>query len=227
MPPAGYSPSGSRSGSWTAALVIALLLSGGWLLLPGICVVLPAGTSGSLFSRSVLLQLLYPFERDWVYPLNLLHGLGPIILVLVAMCHWWRKVQMVRVVTIFYAIGLSIMFALHPARRLMDFMIIGVVGTWACILLVALRSKASPGSALVALMALQLGTVESFVGLGPYRGLPYWCLMTCLGIIFLYGVLHYTRKFRHKVLGRFTTIHRRPPPQSPTRQTLEGGQWKA
>lgn len=218
--------SAPRSRIWTVALVVAFLLGLGWLLLPGTYVVLPVGTSDHVLARTVLLQLLRPFQVDWAYGLDVVYDLGPLVLVLLAIAHWWRKVPVVRIACGVYTILLSVMFAFHPARRLMDMMIMGVVGLWAIVLLIALRSKASPGSALVALFALQLGTIEWSVGLGPYRGLPFWCLMACLTIVFVYGILHYTRKLRHKILGRFTTIRRRPPPAVLQRRTLEGDQWK-
>jgi len=215
-----------RSRVWTAALVAALALALGWLLLPGVCVVLPAGTSDHLLARSVALQMVRPFPIDRWYALDLAYALGPVILVLLAIAHWWRKVTLLRIVTVTYGFMMSIMIAFHPARHEMDLMIVGAVGLWSIVLLLALRSKASPGSALVALVAAQLASVEAFVGLGPARGLPYWCLMACLAIIFVYGLLHYTRKLRHNILGRFTTIRRRPPPAAIPRRVLEGDQWK-
>lgn len=215
-----------RSRVWTAALVAAALFGLGWLLLPGTCVVLPAGTSDSVFPRSVLLQILRPFPADLSFALDVAYALGPLVLVALAFAHWWRKVPVVRIGATGYAILMTVMVGLHPARRMMDLALMGVVGLWAVILLVALRSHASPGSALVALLAIQLATVESFVGLGHFRGLPYWCLISCLAIVFVYGLLHYTRKLRHSILGRFTTIRRRPPPSAGHREALQGGQWK-
>jgi hypothetical protein len=215
-----------RSRLWSVALWTALVLAWGWLLLPGVCVVLPAGTSESLLARSVLLSILRPFRKDWEYPLEVLFAFGPLILVLLAMAHWRRMTWLVRSFSVVFALLFSAMFAFHPARRMMDLMLMGVVGFWALILLVGFRSKASPGSALVALLALQLGTTAFFVGLGPYRGIPYWCLLGCLGIVFVYGLLHYTRKLRHRILGRFTVIQRRRPSMVDHRRALAGDQWR-
>jgi len=215
-----------RSRIWSAALWAALVLAWGWLLLPGTAVVLPAGTSGWLFHRSVLLSVLHPFRRDWVYPLDVALATGPLILVLLAMAHWRRMATLVRAFSVVFALVYSAMFAVHPARRMMDLMLMGVVGAWALILLVGFRSKASPGSALVALLALQLGITAFYVGLGPYRGIPYWCFLGCVGIVFSYGLLHYTRKMRHRILGRFTVIQLRKPAADDQRRALTGGQWK-
>jgi hypothetical protein len=215
-----------RSRLWSVALWTALVLAWGWLLLPGVCVVLPAGTSEHPLARSVLLSILRPFRREWGYLLDVAFAIGPLILVLLAMAHWRRMNVLVRSGAVLFALLFSAMFAFHPARRMMDLMLMGVVGFWALILLIGFRSKASPGSALVALLALQLATAAYYVGLGPYRGIPYWCLLGCLGIVFVYGLLHYTRKLRHRILGRFTVIQRRKPATVDQRRALAGDQWR-
>jgi hypothetical protein len=102
---------------------------------------------------------------------------------------------------------------------------VAVFGVWAIVVLLAYKSKASPGSALLALLALQMMTIEAYTGLRSYRGAPYFCFMGSLTIIFAYGLLHYARKLRHSILGRFTTIRRRPPPPAHERRVLEGDHW--
>jgi hypothetical protein len=215
----------SRASAWTAALGVALVLALAWLLVPGKYVVQAQGTSDHPLARTVLLSLMRPFEWGWVYLLDLALAIGPIVLVLLSLAHWRRKVPLVRTVSVGYALLFSVILAFHPARRIEDLMLMGVVGAWSIVLLMAFRSKASPGAALIALLALQMMTIEAFVGLGTYRGIPYFCLMGCLVIVFAYGLLHYTRKLRHSILGRFTTIRRRPPPAL-QRRVLEGDQWK-
>ncbi len=215
----------SRASAWTAALGVALVLALAWILVPGKYVVQAQGTADHVLARTVLLSLLRPFEGGWVYLFDIALAIGPIVLVLLSFAHWRRKVTVVRLVSAGYALLFSFILAFHPARRLEDLMLIGVVGVWAIVLLLAFRSKASPGAALIALLALQMMTIEAFVGLGSYRGIPYYCLMGCLVIVFAYGLLHYTRKLRHSILGRFTTIRRRPPPAYPRRE-LEGDHWK-
>jgi len=214
-----------RASAWTAALGVAMILALAWLLVPGRYVVQPEGTWDHPLARTVLLSLLRPFEPGWGNLFEVAYGLGPVILVLLAFAHWRRKATLVRVIAAGYAVLLSAVLTFHPARRLQDLMLMGVVGVWAIVILLAFRSKASPGSALVALLALQMITIEACAGLGWYRGIPYYCLLGCLTLVFVYGLLHYTRKLRHSILGRFTTIRRRPPPAL-QRRSLEGDHWK-
>jgi hypothetical protein len=97
--------------------------------------------------------------------------------------------------------------ALHPYRAFSDIDLIVIVSVWGILVLVAYESKASPGSALLALMSIQLLISEIYSGLGRYRGLPFWVFATCLSIVFSYGIFHYTRMLRHSVLGRYTQVN--------------------
>ncbi len=110
--------------------------------------------------------------------------------------------------------------AFYPYRTFSDVELIAIVGVWGIVVMVAYESKASPGSALLSLMSIQLLMSEIYSGLGPDRGLPFWVLTVCLSIVFSYGLFHYTRMLRHSVLGRFTEIRRADPSAIARRQAL-------
>lgn len=213
----------ARSKAWTFALWVSGALALGWFLVPGQCVVLPAGLSGFPLAGSSALALLRPLAFDAGYLMDVPVILGPPFLVAFAALHWSRKTTLLRPVAAVYATLLAVIVAFHPARRLPDLELMGVVGAWGVILLVALRSQASPGSALIALLAIQLAMIEIWIGVGPYRGLPFWCLMGCSTVLFAYGIFHYARKLRHSILGRFTTVRRRKPGTVPPLGAPEGG----
>lgn len=193
---------------WTAALFLALACVVGWIFIPGECVVQPAGTSEDPLSGSVFHSLVRPFAFDGVYVLNLLLKVSPIFLVALASVHWRRRFDRLRGLAALYALGLSAAVALHPYRYFSDVQLIVIVSLWGIIVLGAYESKASPGSALIALMAIQLGMSEVYSGLGADRGLPFWILLVGLTIVFCYGIFHYTRMLRHTVLGRYTEINK-------------------
>lgn len=197
----------SRLQVWWVMLALALLLSLGWIFLPGQCVVQPVGTSEIFLKGSVFSTFLHPFTADWVFALNVMLKVSPVALVLLAIVHWRRRFYAgVRAVTALYTLGLAAAVALHPYRAFSDIELIIIVSIWGILVLVAYESKASPGSALLALMSVQLGISEMYSGLGVYRGTPFWILIVCLSIIFTYGIFHYTRTLRHAVLGRYTEI---------------------
>jgi hypothetical protein len=206
---------------WTVGLALALICSVGWIFLPGECVVQPAGTANVILRGSVFSTLVHPFAFDWVYFLNLLLKLSPIGLVLLAVVHWRRRFDKLRAVAALFALALSGAVALHPYRAFSDIHLIIVVSVWGIVVLVAYESKASPGSALLALMSIQLVISEMYSSLGPDRGLPFWIMVTCLLIVFSYGIFHYTRMLRHSVLGRYTEIRRINPAALARRQALE------
>jgi hypothetical protein len=210
-----------RSLVWTVALWLALLCVVGWIFIPGECVVQPAGTSDSFLNGSVFSTFLHPFAFDWVYVLYVLLKLSPIALVALATLHWKRRFDKLRGLAALYALGLSAAVALHPYRYFSDIQLIIIVSIWGIVVLVAHDTKASPGSALLALMSIQLGMSEVYSGLGADRGLPFWILVTGLLIVFSYGIFHYTRPLRHGVLGRFTEIRRIDPKALARRQALE------
>lgn len=191
---------------WTGALYLALACAIAWIFVPGECVVQPAGTSEHLLSGSVFQTLVRPFAFDGVYVLNLLLKLSPIFLVALAGFHWRRRFDRLRGLAALYALGLSAAVALHPYRYFSDVQLIIIVSVWGIVVLVAHESKASPGSALLALMSIQLGMSEVYSGLGADRGLPFWILLVGLTIVFCYGIFHYTRMLRHAVLGRYTEV---------------------
>lgn len=195
-----------RAKVWTLSLYLALACAVGWIFIPGECVVQPVGTSDTLLKGSVFSTFLHPFAFDGVYVLTLLLKLSPIALVALAAMHWQRRFDKLRAVAALYALLLSAAVALHPYRAFSDVELIIVVSVWGIVVLVAYESKASPGSALLALMSIQLVISEVYSGLGPDRGLPFWILVVCLLIIFSYGIFHYTRTLRHTVLGRYTVI---------------------
>ncbi|HEV3029500.1 MAG TPA: hypothetical protein VG457_18115, partial [Planctomycetota bacterium] len=105
-------------------------------------------------------------------------------------------------------------------RSFSDTQLIAIVGIWGVVVLGAYQSKASPGSALLALLSIQVLLSEVCSGLGTDRGLPFWILTVCLSIVFSYGIFHYTRMLRHSVLGRFTEIRRVDPAAMARRQAL-------
>ena len=189
------------------ALVVASACSIGWIFIPGECVVEPVGTPNGFLRGSVFSTFIHPFDFDWVYVLNVMLKLSPIALVILAGYHWARRFDHLRAVAALYALGLSGAVAMHPYRAFSDVDLIVIVSVWGILVLVAYESKASPGSALLALMSIQLLISEIYSGLGRHRGLPFWVLATCLAIVFAYGIFHYTRMLRHGVLGRYTQVN--------------------
>ena len=196
-----------RAKLWTVALALAMVSAVGWIFIPGECVVQPLGSSEGFLRGSVLATLVRPFAFDGVYVLNLMLKLSPIALVALAMAHWTRRFEKLRAVAALYTLALSGAVALHPYRAFSDVDLIVIVSVWGILVLVAYESKASPGSALLALMSVQLLMSEIYSGLGRYRGLPFWVLANCLMIVFSYGIFHYTRRLRHGVLGRYSEVH--------------------
>jgi hypothetical protein len=196
-----------RTKLWTVALLVAMCCSIGWIFIPGECVVEPLGSPGSFLRDSIFYTFLHPFAFDGVYILNLMLKISPIALVLLAACHWARRFDKLRAMTALYTLALSAAVVLHPYRDFSDVDLIIIVSVWGILVLVAYESKASPGSALLALMSVQLLISEVYSGLGRYRGLPFWVLVTCLSIVFSYGIFHYTRMLRHGVLGRYTAVN--------------------
>lgn len=196
-----------RAKVWTVALTLAMISAVGWILLPGECVVQPAGTSNIFLHGSILSTFIHPFAFDWVYALMVSLKLGPIALVGMAIRHWHQRFGKFRAVAALSALALSGAVALHPYRAFSDVGLIIIVAIWGIVVLVAYQSKASPGSALLALMSIQLAMSEVYSGLGTDRGLPFWLLVTSLTIVFCYGIFHYTRMLRHNVLGRYSEIH--------------------
>jgi hypothetical protein len=196
-----------RAKVWTMALILAGVCSVGWIFIPGECVVEPVGSPDGFLRGSVFATLVHPFEFDPVYFLNLLLKLSPIAIVILAAYHWQRRFDHLRAVAALYALCLSGAVALHPYRAFSDVDLIIIVSVWGILVLVAYESKASPGSALLSLMSVQLLISEIYSGLGRYRGLPFWVLATCLSIVFAYGIFHYTRMLRHSVLGRYTQVN--------------------
>jgi hypothetical protein len=210
-----------RAKLWTVALTLALICSIAWIFVPGECVVHPAGTSGAFLSGSVFRTFVTPFAFDEVYFLYMMLKMSPIALVVLATLHWKRRFDnKLRGVAAIYTLALSAAVALNPYRSFSDVQLIIIVSIWGIVVLVAHESKASPGSALLALMALQLLMAEVYSSLGPYRGLPFWVFATGLLIVFSYGLFHYTRMLRHSVLGRFTEIRRIDPAALARRQAL-------
>jgi hypothetical protein len=210
-----------RAKLWTIGLAAALICSVAWIFLPGECVVQPVGTTDVTLRGSVFSTFVHPFAFDWVYVLYVLLKISPIALVLLAIFHWRRRFDKLRAVAALFALALSAAVALHPYRAFSDIHLIIVVSVWGIVVLVAYESKASPGSALLALMSIQLLISEVYSGLGVDRGLPFWVLVTCLLIVFSYGIFHYTRMLRHSVLGRYTEIRRIDPAAIARRQALE------
>jgi hypothetical protein len=192
---------------WTMALAAAMLCSVGWIFIPGECVVEPLGSPGSFLRDSIFYTFLYPFAFDANYVLNLMLKISPIALVVLATCHWARRFDKLRAVAALYTLALSAAVVLHPYRAFSDVDLIIIVSVWGILVLVAYESKASPGSALLSLMSVQLLISEMYSGLGRYRGVPFWVLVTCLSIVFSYGIFHYTRMLRHSVLGRYTAVN--------------------
>jgi len=209
-----------RAQLWTVALTIAFFCSFAWILLPGECVVRPPGTDGTLLPTSILGTFLHPFSVDEIYGLYVFMKLSPIVIVLLAALHWKRKFDRLRAVTAFYALILSAAVAFYPYRTFSDVQLISIVGVWGIVILSAYQSKASPGSALLALMSIQVLLSEVCSSLGPDRGLPFWILTVSLSIVFSYGIFHYTRTMRHSVLGRFTEIRRIDPAAMARQQAL-------
>jgi hypothetical protein len=211
-----------RAKLWTVALAIALVCTLVWIFLPGECVVHPAGTTGSFLTGSVFRTFLSPFHFDEVYALYVLLKIAPIALVVLAFLHWKRRFgNALRAVAALFTLALSAGVSLNPYRSFSDVQLIIIVSVWGIVVLVAHQSKASPGSALLALLSLQLLMAEVYSSLGPYRGLPFWILTTGLLIVFSYGLFHYTRMLRHGVLGRFTEIRRIDPAALAHRQALQ------
>ena len=196
-----------RAKVWTLALLVAGLCSVGWIFIPGECVVEPVGSPDGFLRGSVFSGFVHPFAFDWVYVLNLMLKISPIALVILAAFHWARRFDRLRGVAALYTLALSGAVSLHPYRAFSDIDLIIIVSVWGILVLVAYESKASPGSALLALMSIQLLISEVYSGLGRHRGLPFWVLATSLSIVFAYGIFHYTRMLRHSVLGRYTQVN--------------------
>lgn len=210
-----------RAQLWTVALIGAFVCSVLWILVPGECVVLPAGTTGAFLRTSILGTFLHPFSVDAIFLLYMFLKISPVLIVVLATLHWRRRFDKLRAATAFYALVLSAAVAFNPYRTFSDVHLIGIVGVWGVVVMVAYQSKASPGSALLALISIQLLMSEVYSGLGTDRGLPFWILTVCLSIVFSYGIFHYTRTLRHSVLGRFTEIRRIDPAAIARRQALE------
>src|SRR2546421_3980513 len=145
-----------RTKVWTLALNVALLCSVGWIFIPGECVVQPVGSSDAFLPGSVFSTFVHPFALDWVYFLNILLKLSPISLVVLAAFHWSRRFNKLRAVAALLALALSAAVAFHPYRAFSDIDLVIVVAVWGIVVLMAYESKASPGSALLALMSIQL-----------------------------------------------------------------------
>ncbi|HLY08185.1 MAG TPA: hypothetical protein VKW04_02660 [Planctomycetota bacterium] len=209
-----------RDQLWSVALTGAFLCSVAWIVVPGECVVRPAGTDDTLLPMSLLGGFLHPFSVDEIYVLHFFLKTSPIAIVLLAVLHWKRRFDKLRAATAFYALVLSAAVALYPYRTFSDIQLIAIVGVWGIVVMVAYQSKASPGSALLALMSIQVLMSEVFSGLGPDRGLPFWFLTVGLSIVFSYGIFHYTRMSRHSVLGRFTEIRKIDPAAIARREVL-------
>jgi hypothetical protein len=209
-----------RAQLWTSALLVAFVCSLAWILLPGECVVRPEGTDGTLLPTSLLGTFLHPFSVDLIFGLHVFMKVSPIVIVVLAALHWKKKFDKFRAVTAFYALVMSAAVAFYPYRTFSDAELIAIVAIWGIIVLAAYQSKASPGSALLALLSIQVLLSEVCSGLGPDRGLPFWILTVCLSIVFSYGLFHYTRMMRHSVLGRFTEIRRIDPAALARRQAL-------
>lgn len=205
---------------WTVALSGALVCSLAWIVLPGECVVRPSGTDGTLLPGSLLGGFLHPFAFDEIYFLHLFMKLSPIVIIALAVLHWTRRFDRLRGLTAGYAVVLSATVAFYPYRTFSDIELIAIVGVWGIVILVAHESKASPGSALLALMSIQVVMSEVCSGLGADRGLPFWCLTISQSIVFSYGIFNYTRMLRHSVLGRFTEIRRVDPRAAARNQAL-------
>ncbi len=209
-----------RAQLWTLALSGALVCTAGWLSLPGDCVVVPLGSAGHWFPTSILSTFIHPFSVDEVHAIEVFLKVTPLVIVILALLHWRRHFEKVRAATALYAMVLSAAVAFHPYSSFSDPQLIVIVAIWGIVILVAYQSKASPGSALLALMSIQCLMSEVFSGLGPSRGLPFWLLMLSLSIVCSYGIFHYTRMLRHSVLGRFTEIRRIDPATIARRQIL-------
>jgi hypothetical protein len=209
-----------RAQLWTIALLVAFIGTIAWILLPGECVVRPEGTDGTLLPTSILGTFLHPFAVDEIYLLYVFMKLSPLVIVVLAFLHWRRKFEKLRAFTAFYALILSAAVAFYPYRTFSDIQLISIVGVWGVVIMVAYQSKASPGSALLALMSIQVLLSEVCSSLGPDRGLPFWILTVSLSIVFSYGIFHYTRMLRHSVLGRFTEIRRIDPAAIARRDAL-------
>jgi hypothetical protein len=205
---------------WTLALAVALGCSVAWIVVPGECVVRPAGTSDIWLKGSLLSVFLHPFTVDEAYGVILFLKLSPIVIVVLAVLHWRRRFDRLRAFTAFYTLLLAAAVAFSPHRLFSDVQLIAVVGVWGILVLVAYESKASPGSALLALMPVQVLVSEMFSGLGVDRGLPFWLMTVSVSIVFSYGIFHYTRMMRHTVLGRFTEIRPIDPAAAARRQAL-------
>src|SRR5579859_1954900 len=209
-----------RAQLWTLALTAASLCAIAWILLPGECVVRPVGTGDTLLPTSILGTFLHPFAVDEVFVLYIFIKLSPLMIVGLAILHWKRRFEKLRAFTAIYAIVMSAAVAFYPYRTFSDVQLISIVGVWGVVILVAYQSKASPGSALLALLSIQVLLSEVCSGLGADRGLPFWILTVSLSIVFSYGIFHYTRPLRHSVLGRFTEIRRIDPAALARQQAL-------
>jgi hypothetical protein len=209
-----------RAQLWTLALIVAGVSSIGWIVLPGECVVRPAGTGGDPLASSILGTFLHPFSVDEIFGLYVFMKLSPLFIVALAVLHWKRRFDKFRGITAIYALVMSAAVAFYPYRTFSDVQLIAIVGVWGVVILVAYQSKASPGSALLALLSIQVLMSEVTSGLGADRGLPFWVLTVSLSIVFSYGLFHYTRTMRHSVLGRFTEIRRIDPAAMARQQAL-------
>src|SRR5437762_10807055 len=189
-----------RAKVWTFAVGLVLYCSVEWVFIPGECVVQPVGTSETFLSGSVFSTILHPFAFDGHYVLYFMLKLSPVALVVLAMLHWRRRFDKLRAVAALFAMALSAAVAFHPYRAFSDVDLIVIVSVWGIVILVAYESKASPGSALLALLSIQLVMSEVYSGIGASRGLPFWIMVTGVSIIFSYGLFHYTRMLRHGVL---------------------------
>lgn len=205
---------------WTIALSIALGCALAWIVVPGECVVRPLGTNGIWLKGSLLSTFLHPFAVDEAYGVTLFLKLSPIVIVILAVLHWRRRFERLRAFTAFYTLLLAAAVVFSPHRLFSDVELIAIVGVWGILVLVSYESKASPGSALLALMPVQVLVSEMFSGLGVDRGLPFWLMTVSVSIVFSYGIFHYTRTLRHTVLGRFTEIRPIDPAAVARRQAL-------
>ena len=196
-----------RERVWTLALGVALACAVGWIFIPGECVVQPLGTTDTFLRGSVFSTFVHPFAFDGVYLLYVILKVSPIFLVALAGAHWARTFEKLRAFVALYALALAGAVSLNPYRWFSDVDLIIIVCVWGILVLVAYQSKASPGSALLSLMSVQLLMSEVYSGLGRYRGLPFWVLVTCLTIVFWYGIFHYSRMLRHGMLGRYTAVN--------------------
>ena len=88
-----------RDQLWSVALALAFLCVMAWLLVPGDCVVRPAGSSGAVLRRALVGGYLHPFATDEGYFVNIFETLSPVVIVCLAVLHWRRRFDKLRALT--------------------------------------------------------------------------------------------------------------------------------